>query len=66
MGFDDIEECSLAYPRLSSVRCNTSQFGRNAAEAMLDWMVEGKRPPDTKRYTVELIARQSSLGAQEA
>ncbi|WP_136661399.1 LacI family DNA-binding transcriptional regulator [Nitratireductor sp. XY-223] len=66
VGFDDIEECSLVYPRLSSVRCNTSQFGRNAAEAMLDWMVEGKRPPDTKRYTVELIARQSSLGAQEA
>lgn len=65
VGFDDIEECSLAYPRLSSVRCNTSLFGRDSAEAMLDWMVDGKRPPDTQRYSVELIARQSSLGVQE-
>lgn len=64
VGFDDIEECSLAYPRLSSVRCNTSLFARNSAEAILEWMVEGRRPPDTKRYNVELIARQSSLGVQ--
>ncbi|MEP3275831.1 MAG: LacI family DNA-binding transcriptional regulator [Stappiaceae bacterium] len=62
VGFDDIEESSLAYPGLSSVRCDTTLFGRNAAEAMLAWIVEGIRPPDSKRYDVELIARQSSLG----
>jgi len=65
VGFDDIEESSLAYPGLSSVRCNTALFGRNAAEAMLAWIVEGKRPPDTRRYGVELIKRQSSLGTGE-
>ena len=62
VGFDDIEESSLAYPALSSIRCDTALFGRNAAEAMLTWIVDGKRPPDTKRYRVELIKRQSSLG----
>ncbi|MBO6895507.1 MAG: LacI family DNA-binding transcriptional regulator [Roseibium sp.] len=61
VGFDDIEECSLAYPRLSSVRCDSALFGQNAAEAMLAWIVEGKRPPDSMRYNVELIKRQSSL-----
>jgi LacI family transcriptional regulator len=62
VGFDDIEESSLAYPRLSSIRCDTGLFGRNAAEAMLAWIVDGTRPPDEKRYDVELIKRQSSLG----
>lgn len=62
VGFDDIEECSLAYPRLSSVRCDTARFGRNAAEAMLAWIVDGKRPPDTQHYPVELVLRQSTLG----
>jgi LacI family transcriptional regulator, galactose operon repressor len=62
IGFDDIEECSLAFPRLSSVRCDSALFGKNAAEAMLAWIVDGKRPPDKKRYNVELIKRQSSLG----
>ena len=63
VGFDDIEESSLAFPRLSSVRCDTALFGCSAAEAMLAWIVDGKRPPDSKRYDVKLIARQSSLGA---
>jgi len=62
VGFDDIEECSLAYPRLSSVRCDTARFGRNAAEAMLAWIVDGKRPPDMQHYPVELVLRQSTLG----
>ncbi|MCV0424790.1 MAG: LacI family transcriptional regulator [Roseibium sp.] len=62
VGFDDIEESSLVYPRLSSVRCDTGLFGKRAAEVMLAWIVDGKRPPDRKRYDVELIKRQSSLG----
>ncbi|WP_269583281.1 LacI family DNA-binding transcriptional regulator [Roseibium sp. Sym1] len=61
VGFDDIEECSIAFPRLSSVRCDSAAFGRNAAEAMLAWITHGERPPDRKRYDVELITRQSSL-----
>ena len=62
VGFDDIEECALAWPRLSSVRCDVARFGRESAEAMLAWLEDGVRPPETRRAPVELIARQSSVG----
>jgi LacI family transcriptional regulator len=62
VGFDDIEESSLAYPRLTTIRCDTASFGKKAAEAMLAWIVDDRRPPDTQRYDVELIKRQSSMG----
>lgn len=62
VGFDDIEESSLVYPRLSSVRCDTDLFGKNAAQAMLAWIVDGVRPPDIRHYDVKLIERQSSTG----
>ncbi|MCE0505049.1 LacI family DNA-binding transcriptional regulator [Roseivivax sp. GX 12232] len=62
VGFDDIEECSLVYPQLSSVRCNTTRFGRDAARTLLAWIDDGERPPDTRRLPVELVARRSSLG----
>ena len=63
VGFDDIEESSLVYPRLSSVRCDTELFGQSAAQAMLSWIVDGIRPPDVKHHDVNLIERQSSVGS---
>ena len=62
VGFDDIEECALAWPQLSSVRCDIASFARRSAEAMLAWIEAGERPPASERAPVELIARQSSLG----
>lgn len=62
VGFDDIEECSLVYPRLSSVRCDAKRFGERSAEVMLSWIIDEIRPPDQQRSPVELVARQSSLG----
>jgi LacI family transcriptional regulator len=62
VGFDDIEDVSLVYPALSSVRCGITRFGEEVAEAMLAWIVDGTRPPDIHRSGVELVARQSSLG----
>lgn len=62
VGFDDIEECSLVYPQLSSVRCDIARFGERSAETILRWIDEGQRPPDTRRWPVELVARHSSLG----
>ncbi|SDF01634.1 LacI family DNA-binding transcriptional regulator [Limimaricola pyoseonensis] len=62
VGFDDIEECSLVFPQLSSVRCDTARFGRDAAATLLDWIDTGRRPPDSRRLPVELVARRSSLG----
>lgn len=62
VGFDDIEECALSWPQLSSVRCDVARFGRNSAEAMLAWLVAGEKPAATHLAPVELIARRSSLG----
>lgn len=64
VGFDDIEECSLVYPRLSSVRCDIKRFGEASAETMLAWLVGGERPASTYRSPVELVARQSSGAAE--
>jgi len=62
IGFDDIEECALTWPQLSSVRCDIASFGRNAAEAMLAWIEHGTRPPATHHAPVELVVRMSSCG----
>lgn len=62
VGFDDIEECALVYPQLSSVRCDIARFGQEAAATVLRWLETGERPPPVTRAPVTLIARQSSLG----
>jgi LacI family transcriptional regulator, galactose operon repressor len=62
VGFDDIEECAVVWPQLSSVRCDVAQFGRRSAETMLTWLEQGEVPPSIHRTPVELVARQSSLG----
>ena len=62
VGFDDIEECALVYPQLSSVRCDVGSFGRRSAATMLEWLETGKRPPEKDFASVGLVARQSSLG----
>ncbi len=62
VGFDDIEECALTWPQLTSVRCDIARFGRESAEAMLAWLEDGARPPETRLAPVELIPRQSSIG----
>jgi len=61
IGFDDIEESSLCYPRLSTIRCDVSSFGKSAADALLGWLESGLKPEAVKRYPVELIVRQSTL-----
>ena len=62
VGFDDIEECALVWPQLSSIRCDIAQFGQRSAETMLAWLEEGKTPPAIQRAPVKLVPRQSSLG----
>jgi LacI family transcriptional regulator len=62
VGFDDIEECALAWPQLSSVSCDISGFAEDTAARLLCWMTEGSRPPPETRMPVRLIARASSLG----
>jgi LacI family transcriptional regulator len=62
VGFDDIEECALSWPHLSSVRCDVARFGRDSAEAMLAWIEDGTPPPATRLAQVALVVRGSSGG----
>ncbi|WP_309664612.1 LacI family DNA-binding transcriptional regulator [Tabrizicola sp.] len=62
VGFDDIEDCAMVYPQLSSVRCNIAGFGQQAAETLLGWLEDGVHPPPETRAPVELVARASSRG----
>jgi LacI family transcriptional regulator len=62
VGFDDIEECALGWPQLSSVSCDIAVFARDTAAALLAWLTEGRKPPPEQRAPVHLVARASSLG----
>lgn len=60
VGFDDIEECALVWPQLSSVRCGISGFARAAADTMLGWLERAERPAPETRAPVSLVVRASS------
>ena len=58
-GFDDIEECSQSFPKLTSVACDIAGFGRATAAALLAWLEEGIQPPPETRTAVVLIERET-------
>lgn len=62
VGFDDIEDCALVWPQLSSVACDIDGFARATADRLLAWMQDGARPPPEHRAPVKLITRTSSTG----
>ena len=41
---------------------DVARFGRDAAQAMLAWLGEGRAPPAERLAGVELIVRASSAG----
>ncbi|MDJ1017831.1 MAG: LacI family DNA-binding transcriptional regulator [Paracoccaceae bacterium] len=60
VGFDDIEEASLAYPPLTTVRCDVARFGKLSAGLLLEQIEENTAPPAEQRLAVELVVRGSS------
>ncbi len=62
VGFDDIEDCALVWPQLSSVACDIDGFARATADRLLAWMQDAEPPPPEHRAPVELVARASSTG----
>jgi LacI family transcriptional regulator len=63
VGFDDIEDCAMAWPQLSSVRCDIARFARTTADRLAGWLERDERPPAEWRSPVELVVRASSRGA---
>ncbi len=62
VGFDDIEDCALVWPQISSVACDIDGFARTTAARLLAWMQDGTPPPPEHRAPVDLVARTSSTG----
>lgn len=62
VGFDDIEDCALVWPQMSSVACDIDGFARATADRLLAWMQDGHVPPPDHRAPVDLVARTSSTG----
>lgn len=60
VGFDDIEEARLSYPRLTTVRCDVARFGQKSASLLLEQMETGRKPGSDQLLAVELIVRESS------
>lgn len=64
IGFDDIADCSQAWPALASVSCDIASFGRKMARTVLLWLKDGTPPPRVTVTPVTLILRASSEGHQ--
>lgn len=61
VGFDDIEDCALTWPPLTSVHCDIAGFARQIAGALIDWREGGNPPPPETRAAVHLVPRASSV-----
>lgn len=59
IGFDDIEEARLSFPALTTVRCNVSQFGRLAAEHLMQRITDPSSRLEDRTLPVELVVRGS-------
>ncbi len=65
IGFDDIEEARLAYPPLSTIRCDVSHFGSLTAKRLLNMIEDTDAQDPTDLLPVELIARASSMRSRQ-
>lgn len=59
VGFDDIEDCALVFPALSSAGCNIAGFRARVAAPVLVWLQDRKLPLPELRTKVDLIVRRS-------
>jgi LacI family transcriptional regulator len=59
IGFDDIPQASLVYPKLTTVRQPLEQMGRVAVKLLLEQIEDPSRPPQRITLPTELVVRDS-------
>jgi LacI family transcriptional regulator len=59
IGFDDIPQASLVYPKLTTVRQPLEQMGRVAVKMLLEHIEDRSRSPQRITLATELIIRDS-------
>jgi LacI family transcriptional regulator len=60
IGFDDIPQVSLVYPKLTTVRQPLEQMGRVAVKMLLEQIENHSRPPQHITLATQLVIRDSS------
>jgi LacI family transcriptional regulator len=59
IGFDDIPQASLVYPKLTTVRQPLEQMGRVAVKMLLERIEDRSRPPQRVTLATQLVIRDS-------
>ncbi|MBK8023092.1 MAG: LacI family DNA-binding transcriptional regulator [Chloroflexi bacterium] len=59
IGFDDIPQASLVYPKLTTVRQPLEQMGQVAAEMLMERIEDRSRPPQRITLATHLVIRDS-------
>ncbi|MCK6579238.1 MAG: LacI family transcriptional regulator [Anaerolineae bacterium] len=59
VGFDDVPQTSLVYPKLTTVRQPLEQMGQAAAEMLLERIEDRSRPPQRITLATHLVVRDS-------
>ena len=59
IGFDDIPQASLVYPKLTTVRQPLEQMGQVAVKMLLERIEERSRPPQRVTLATQLVIRDS-------
>ena len=65
IGFDDIPQASLVYPKLTTVRQPLAQMGQVAVKMLLERIENQSRPPQRVALATQLVIRDS-CGAYQA
>ncbi len=64
IGFDDIPQASLIYPKLTTVRQPLEQMGQVAAQMLVERIEERSRPPQRVTMATQLVVRDSCAPRQ--
>jgi LacI family transcriptional regulator len=59
IGFDDIPQASLVYPKLTTVRQPLEQMGQVAVKMLLERLEDRSRPPQRVTLATQLVIRDS-------
>ncbi|MCA9884156.1 MAG: LacI family DNA-binding transcriptional regulator [Anaerolineae bacterium] len=59
LGFDDVPQASIVYPKLTTVRQPLEQMGKIAAKILLEQIEDPSRPPQRVTLATQLVIRDS-------
>lgn len=59
IGFDDIPQARLSFPKLTTMRQSLDEMGRTAVKLLLEQIANPEQPPQRVTLTTQLVERES-------